>query len=265
MQDLRNEKIKESLGNVVEAFKKGDVPQAIKIVMFPRSEMPSNKWSLCNKLIMYFNGTEDARGLRQWNKEGRWIKKGSKAFYILGPKMVNVKEEDGTEKTVLKGFISIPVFKLEDTEGKPLNKPDLNLPNLRLLNVAERWGIEVKPVEGNDFYNGYFMPGQNKIRLATPEENVFFHELAHAGHNKILNESGKKLNGGQDPKQEITAELTASVLSEYFGISSTMGNNYDYIKSYADQQNKSVELALMEVLTDVEKILNLIMEENFNF
>jgi len=262
MQDLRNDKIKESLRNVVEAFKTGEVPEAIKIVMFPRSDQPSNKWSLCNRLIMFFNGTEDARGFKQWNSQERWVKKGSRAFYILGPKIAKIQEEDGTEKTILKGFISIPVFRAEDTEGKPIEKPDLKLPELRLLNVAEKWKIDVKPIEGNDICNGYFMPGQNKIRLATPEEKVFFHELAHAGHNLILNSQGKKLKGGQDPKQEITAELTASVLSEYFGIRSTLGNSYDYIKSYAEEQSKSVELAVLEVLTDVERILNLIMEEN---
>lgn len=258
MQDIKNDNIKNSLKKVVEIFKSGEVPQAIKIVMFPRSDQPSNKWSLSNRLIMFCNGTEDARGFRQWNKEERWVKKGSKAFHILAPKIQKVKEEEGKERILLKGFISVPVFKLEDTEGKPIEKQDLKLPELRLIEVAKSWGIDVKPIEGNDLYNGYFIPSQNKIRLATPEEKTFWHELAHAGHNKILNESGKKLNGGQDPKQEITAELTASVIGEIYGCRETLGNSYDYISSYAEESKKSIELAILEVLTDVEKILNLI-------
>jgi len=42
------------------------------------------------------------------------------------------------------------------------------------------------------------MPGRKEIALATVEEGVFFHELAHAAHEKV----NGLLKTGQDALQE---------------------------------------------------------------
>ena len=71
----------------------------------------------------------------------------------------------------------------------------LELPDFPLIERAEEWGISVKAVPGNYRYYGYYQPGRNEIALATPEESVFFHELAHAAHEKVKG----ALKPGQDP------------------------------------------------------------------
>ena len=61
--------------------------------------------ALRNRLLMMLAGTEDARGFRQWEKVGRMVKKGAKAFYILAPRIIKVKDEETEEeKHVLAGF-----------------------------------------------------------------------------------------------------------------------------------------------------------------
>ena len=92
--------------------------------------------------------------------------------------------------------------------------------------------------------------------MATREESVFFHELAHAAHQRILGE----LKGGQEWKQEIVAELSAASLCKIVGKTSKfLGNQYQYIEQYAREANLTPWQACMKVLSDVEKVLNLIL------
>jgi hypothetical protein len=82
---------------------------------------------------MYLNNTEDARGFRQWQQAGRRVNKGSKAFYILAPMFKKV-EENGEEFQQLIGFRSVPVFRVEDTEGTPITKEQFNTDFRRQFN-----------------------------------------------------------------------------------------------------------------------------------
>ena len=72
-----------------------------------------------------------------------------------------------------------------------------------------------------------------------------------------------ELKSGQDWKQEIVAELSAQTLVHIFGCTenNTTGNSYEYISWYAHKANKDVGLACMSVLSDVEKVLELIVGE----
>ena len=203
-----SEKITQVLGGIVERFKNGDIPQAVALSMFPIPNVPAAKWSLLNRTLMFFSGTHDARGFKQWNAAGRRIKKGARAVHILAPRLKKIVDKETEEKKVfLNGFLTIPVFRVEDTEGEPLDYEAIEVPDFPLLDIAREWGISVKAVPGNYRYYGYFQPEQNEIALASPEECIFFHELAHSAHHKIT-----PLKPGQDWKQEIVAELSAAAL-----------------------------------------------------
>ena len=58
-------KVKKVLENILHCFKTGDVPKAIAYSMFPIPNIPAANWSLCNRTLMFFSGTQDARGYRQ--------------------------------------------------------------------------------------------------------------------------------------------------------------------------------------------------------
>ena len=256
-----NERVREILDGIIDKFKSGEIPEAVAMASFPIPDIPSSKWSFTNRLLIFLAGTGDARGFRQWKAANRWVKKGARAIYILVPCMR--KETDmatGEEKEVLRYFKPSPVFMYEDTEGEPLDYEQINIPDLPLIRKAEDWGISVKAIPGNYRYRGYYSPNRNEIALATPEEKVFFHELAHAGHEKLKG----KLSAGQDPFQEIVAELSAQALCRLVGKQTrdTTGNSYQYIERYAENLGLSPHSACLRVLGETEKVLNLILKNN---
>jgi antirestriction protein ArdC len=251
--------IHETVSGIIASFERGDIPEAIAYSMFPISDIPSAKWSLLNRTIMFLAGTLDARGFRQWKQAGRHVKKGAKSFRILVPCFVKTEnDENGEVENSLRGFMCQPVFRFEDTDGETLEYEKRELPDFPLIERAEEWGISVKAIPGNYRYYGYYMPGRKEIALATPEESVFFHELAHAAHEKLNGE----LKAGQDSLQEIVAELSAQALCRMVGKQSrdTTGNSYRYIERYAEKINLSPQASCLKVMSDTEKVLNLILK-----
>lgn len=249
------DRVKSVLNGILDIFKSGDVPEAIAKAMFPAAHTPSAKWSLLNRTLIMLSGTADARGYRQWQEVNRHVCKGAKAVFIMVP---FIKKREDTDDKRLTGFGLKPVFRVEDTDGEPLDYQQIELPPLPLIEKAEAWGISVKAVPGNYQYYGYFSPDRLEIGLATPAESTFFHELAHAAHAKVAG----KLKGGQDPFQEIIAELSAQALCRIVGkqpIDST-GNSYRYIEHYAKKINMTPWAACLRVMAETEKVLNLILD-----
>ena len=255
-------KVKQTLSHLLERFRNGDIPQAVAMSVFPPSDIPATNWSLLNRTIMVINGTHDARGFNQWQKAGRKVKKGAKGFYILAPKMKKVELEAETdeerEKYVLAGFTPIAVFRAEDTEGAPLEYEQIELPDLPLMDLAHQWGLEIKGIPGNSIVLGYFREN-SEIALASPEETVFFHELAHAAHSRLKG----SISTEKKWKKEVVAELSASVLCQLYGKSDRyVGNNYQYIENYAHDAKMSAYMACVNVLKETEQVLDLIVNWN---
>lgn len=251
-------RVKNVLDTLLEQFKNGSIPKAIHYAMFPIPLIPSSNWSLLNKLIMFYNGTEDARGYKQWQKVNRQVIKGKTAFDIIVPYFKKEKDEKSQdEKTVLKGFCCGSVFRMEDTEGEPLDYQKLELPQFPLIDRAKELGVSVHAIPGNYSHYGYYDPKRSLIALATPEESTFFHELCHFADHRLRGE----LKRGQDPLQEITAELAAQALCRIVGKDGDkhFGNSYQYIEGYAKELNISPYNAVLQVLTDVEAILHYLL------
>jgi hypothetical protein len=249
-------KVKVVLDKIIEAFNTGSIPAAIAVRKFPKLDVPCNKWSFLNQLLVAINETYDARGYRQWQSANRFVKKGAKSFDILVP-LTKKKEEDGKESVQVFGYKTQAVFRMEDTDGEEMPYEALVLPELPLIEKAMNWGITVEPVFGNDKYNGYFAPQINKIGLASPDECIFFHELCHYADEQV---SGK-LKTRQDPIQEIVAELGALSLCNIVGKDGDayLGTGYRYIEGYAQELRQSAHSACLLVLSRVEKVLNYIL------
>jgi antirestriction protein ArdC len=254
-----NDRIKAVLDGILERFKSGDIPEAVAYSMFAIKDIPSAKWSILNRIIMFLSGTNDARGFRQWNEVNRYVKKGSKGFYILVPHIRKVENKDtGEEKEALVGFLTRAVFRYEDTDGEPIIREEIELADLPLIERAEEWGLSVTAIPGGYRYSGYYSSRNRLIALATKEECVFFHELAHCAHEKLLG----KLKRGQDPDQEIVAELSAQALCRIVGKTGdrNIGNSYRYIEPYAERLNITPHAACLKVMSDTEKVLTLILK-----
>ena len=250
------DRIKDALNGILAKFESGDIPQAVAISTFPMDDMPSSNWSFLNRLIMCLSGTLDARGFRQWQQVGRSVKGGSKALYIMVPKLTRRETDQGEDEHIIRGFLAKPVFRYEDTAGKPIEQKEPPiLPDLPLIEKAKEWGIAVKAIPGNYSYYGYFSEMNAEIALATKDESVFFHELAHAAHSKV-----RPQKDSLTWTKEIVAELSAAALCRIVGKTSKhLGNSYRYIKHYATEANLSPVKACLQVLADVESTLKLIL------
>lgn len=253
----QDSRISEAVGKILNLFKSGNIPQTIALLTNPKINIPLSSWSLRNKLIAFANGTGDARGFLSWKDSGRHIKANSKAFYILAPLIIkNDKAEEDLNEPLLKivGFKPIPVFRSEDTDGLPLEYEKIDLPKFRFLDVAKSWGLEVKATGFSSGVYGSYSSTEKQILMASPEEEVFFHELAHASHDKI-----GLLKKRTKEQKEIVAEFASAVLV-YMSNKKTerLGNAYDYLKAYCGEQdiNKSV----LSLISDIEKVLKLILE-----
>ena len=261
----RKDIVKEAAQGLLEMFRTGQMPEAVALTIIRRREgddQPSFHWSIGNQILMLFQGTADARGFRQWQQVGRYVKQGARAIHILGPLTAKIKEVDEqtgqeSEKLIITGFKGIPVFRYEDTEGQLLEKPDYTPPELPpFWDVAEHLGIalEYAPCDGG--YYGAYSPSRQKITLCSQDVFVFLHELAHGVHGTL-----RELKKGNDPEQEIIAETAAAVLCQLQGITGYESQAYSYIEEYSAKLKQTAVLqAVMRVLVEVESIVLKVLE-----
>lgn len=259
------EKASAALSRIVQLFSTSELHRTVATVYIQTAGKPCESWSIGNLLLMFLAETKDGRTYAAWKRAGRYVKKGSKAFYILEPRfIIKVKTDPTTGEPVLSegkpvtyqilaGFRASPRFRYEDTEGQPLEefKPRQMPP---LMNVAEKWGVSVRYENTTRGEQGYFEPGSNSIVLCVEDPSTFFHELAHKAHSKI-----ETLKPVQDPEQETIAELAACTLSEVYGYD-VKGNSYEYIAHYAHNHSpEQVGRLCMRVLDKVKKVLDIIL------
>lgn len=252
--------VQTQIDKLMAAFQSGKIAGVVAQAMIerhPDDVRPSDKWSFRNRILMMLNGTADARGFKQWKQIGRSVMKGQRALHILAPVVITVDKDTPDERKVVAGFKGVAVFGVEQTDGEPMPTFDYE-PTERapLADVAESFGVEVTYTAGRRGAAGSYGLKTDAITMFSHSAPVFWHELAHAAHARVLKARGEKLVGGQDAKQEAVAELSAAVIAKLYGCDNDAGA-YNYIKGYADQGDAH-KLAL-SVLGDVEQVLELIL------
>jgi hypothetical protein len=269
------EKAKAILDDLMAKINNDTATKFVKDRLFSDGiEIPCRNWSLLNQFITFLAGTHDARGIRQWNKAGRTVKKGAKALHIFVPMLYPQKlgvmrsalerwampdnctqtEINGPIIKTLTGFKLMPVFAVEDTEGKPLDYEDrlksFNVETLPLIDVARKLGVTVQAGLTFDGCSGSFSPDKNKITLGSANRQVFLHELSHAIDNTVPGKSSDYAFN------EVVAELSAAFLGSLYGINVDIGSTKAYIKGWAG--NGHVAFKVSEALQRVEEIYHFI-------
>lgn len=253
--------IKSAVSKLMKMFESGEFPAQFTTTIIRKNEadeIPSDSWSIGNRILMSAQNTSDARGYNQWQEVGRQVKKGSKAIYIFAPLTKRITETDDetgeeTKKVIVYGFRPLPVFRYEDTEGEPL--PDYDYSPKKyppFFDVAEKLGVSVeyRPMRGN--FLGRYIASTANIQLCSQDAHVYYHELAHAVHNTFVD-----LKTYDSDKAEIVAEFTACVLCELTNIRGYGTQGYEYIRRYCGGETKpeGVLKKIMGVLSEVEKIV----------
>ena len=258
--------VKSAVDQLLDMFRTGQLPEKVAFSIIHRHAgdvIPSDKWSIGNRVLQMLQGTADARGFKQWQEVGRYVRKGSHAIHILAPLTYKVKEKDEktgeeTEKVIVKGYRPISVFRFEDTDGRPLPYDHEYAPATHptFYDVAAKLGIDVSyaPLRAN--YLGKYSLRTNSIQLCADDAVVYYHELAHAIHATIVN-----LEVYDTAKAEVVAEFSALVLANIANITGFEQQCFDYIAHYAkNHKPANVMKEIFSVLNDVEAIVNKVLE-----
>ena len=225
---------------------------------------PCWSYSLLNRMLVAFAGSQDVRGMKTWNNLGAKIKPGSHAVKILAPLVKNrtVTDPDtGTEekRKILYGFRWVNVFRYEDLESPPeliihdYSPKDI----LPFQDVCREMGLDVRfrPLTG---CYGYYSQAQGVIVLGVNEGAgavvTITHELSHHAQ-KLLG----MLETRSHDVLEASAELSAQVLCQIYGFTGTEKQSANYVKSFLhvrDGEPKEVLVKIGEILADVQAIVD---------
>jgi antirestriction protein ArdC len=265
------EKAKAVLDGLVEKINSETASQFVRerIELFSDgSDIPCRRWSLMNQMSVFLSGTHDARGIRQWNMAGRKVKKGAHALYIFVPMLYAVPkkkpetdeaksgDEDEAELPLqtITGFKEMPVFRVEDTEGAPLDYEErikaLDVDSLPLIDVAKSLGVKVEAGLTSAGVEGWFRKSTKQIRLGTANPVVFLHELSHAVDNALPDRSDSYAFN------EVVAELSAAFLASLYGVKFDIALTQGYIKYW--QGKGHVMIQVVDALKRVEQIYKFI-------
>jgi antirestriction protein ArdC len=256
-----------ALASIVALFEDEDpdtLPAAIAPTVLARlaGTSPQGYWSIGNQILCWLEGSHDTRGYRQWQEAGRHVVKGAKAIRILAPITRTFTETDAEtgEKSARKvacGFKAIPVFRIQDTEGLPVEVPDYEPNELPpLAEVAATLGVPVRymPHDGSNAL-GHYDPRADAIGLMSHDERVFWHELGHAAHYRACPDV--KPGEEQRARKEIVAELVAATIGRLYGREGFLATSRDYIASYGGENPGR---AAMKVLADVQAALKVLTD-----
>lgn len=255
----------EAVKSLIKIFESQTFPEQIALTIIRRREddplikMPCQKYSLGNRLIMAFIGKTELCGTyRQWQEVGRQVRKGARAFGIFAPLTKTIIDKDAagkeTEKTILYGFKSIPVFPVESTDGEPLEKYDYTPEILPpFYDVCEKLGITVywKPASRPAY--GWYSPSTDSITMQSSDWAVFYHEASHSIRERIADTK-------DIATEEIIAELTSAVLMAMNGINSYQKQAYEYIRDYCEDKSPDKVLqVIFKSLNAVEEVVNIVL------
>ncbi len=210
-------------------------------------------------------------GLRNfWNKHGRYVRKGEKAIAIWAPLFGKKKHEDGTEDTFIRGFKTVPVFDLSQTEGKPLPEH----PTVEKLTGEDERGLydmlaahvtdsgltllrEVDPEFADA--NGSYSKLSKTIRVRpdlSPMQS--FKTLAHEVAHWFLHSDDKGMDLTR-PVKETEAEAAAFLTLAHFGIRAD-SYSFGYVAGWSSGNLKMIERSLSRIEKAANHIIKVVEE-----
>ena len=225
------ERVKELVSVLDEGVRNFEYsPEEFKALLEMKALMPNYSFKNIMVAKTQFPNASYIASFKRWNELGRNIKLGSKAIRIFKPKFIKVKDEHGNEtgETQLVGFITVPVFALEQTEGDPL------------IEYAEQIAEEDNcPITYGDAQgaNGYYSRANHEIVVSdTLSVNhrckTLVHELVHSKVHRYDTTSSTS-------EKEVVAEGTAFIVCSFFGLD-TSDYSFRYVNSWSKHDPDSL-------------------------
>jgi len=238
-------------------------PEEFKALLEMKALMPN--YSFRNIMVakaQYPNASFIA-SFKRWNELGRKVKKGQKAIKIFKPNFKMVQNEDGEEENKLFGFLTVPVFAYEQTEGDPLPiekvhiKLDGDCPEARaIIEYAETLAEQDHcPVTYGDAAgaNGYYVPATHEIVVSDSLSinqrcKTLVHELVHSKVHRYDTSSTAS-------EKEVVAEGSAFVVCSFFGLD-TSDYSFRYVKSWSKNDEDALLKYGSQICEISGKIIN---------
>lgn len=194
-----------------------------------------HRYSFSNTILAWaqmpdgINGTHLA-GFHTWQKLGRKVKKGQTSVRVYAPmfKKAPGQKDADDERLDLIGFRLVPVFFLEQTEGKPLDigcgamitgKEPVTMPELKNIFSEYTW-----TATSGDFSNGW--TDGKRINVADRPDHpaamfsTAIHEITHCRLHLKKDQSLSRNDGETIARDvaELEAEAVAFIVCSFFGI-----------------------------------------------
>lgn len=242
------EKVKELVSILEDGVKNFSYsPEEFKALLEMKALMPNYSFRNIMVAKAQYQHASFIASFKRWNELGRKVKKGSKAIKIFKPNFKKVVNEDGEEETKLVGFLTVPVFAYEQTEGDPLPidkmhiKLDGDCPEARaIIQYAEQLAEQDNcPVTYGDTEgaNGYYVPATHRIVVSDSLSinhrcKTLVHELVHSKVHRYDTTSTSS-------EKEVVAEGSAFVVCSFFGLD-TSDYSFRYVKSWSKKDEEAL-------------------------
>jgi len=231
-----------------------------------------HNYSLSNLFLIWSQCPEFSlvAGFNQWKRVGRYVKKGSKAIWILAP-MVSSKYvlkkivsddtseddepevKDEYEKKVITGFIPVHVFDYSQTDGDDLDIGNTLVKGSDSLTVdllSSEFDVPVEYSQGvQDGYTNGKKIVLSRRKNKAQEVACYLHEIAHVllGHPE---EKDDKVTPRDE--RELQAESVAYIVGACIGLDN-QGAKY-YLGHWNGTKEKVKEHSI-KIISVADKIL----------
>lgn len=227
-----------------------------ELLAFMRFSARFYAYSGNNQMLIWMQAPEAryVAGFHDWKRQGRSVKRGSKAVRVLAPVTVVDRDAqpgpDGRHPMKVVGFKYVSVFADYNTEGDPLPGDDFmtvqggdEATRALLGELSSAAPVPVAWVTAEDTSAHGWTDG-GTITLNRPRceaqpahaVRVLFHEWAHVVLH--FQSAGKRAEDTPDRQtRELEADATAYVLSSFYGIEATAQVS-DYLTNWGGNPEK---------------------------
>ena len=237
----------------IEALNKGVIPWQKPWKVFDLCNGVSKKgYRGINQFLLRMVASDDFFFTFNQIKElGGRIKKGAKSHMVVYYKLLKKKDDESSGFPLMRFY---KVFGLSDIEGMKWKQPEVQKLDFSPVEEAEKL---IKKCVIQIKYGGSracYYPEDHKIDLP-PKENfnsveeyysTAFHEIGHAMH-KSTGDNVKNGFGSQNySKEELTAEIFASLCLNFCGIDSEkcFNNSTSYLSSWLEVLKKDTNFII---------------------
>lgn len=224
-------------------------------------------YSLNNQILIWTQNPDATRvaGYRAWTRLGRQVRRGEKGLRILAPCTYNTTDDTtGEETRVVRGFRSVAVFDISQTDGDPLPEapvrtltgtaPNLFRHQLAALIRAEGFTCTRGPMpNGHAQANGLTDWGTRTVTVRddltdAQAAKTTAHELAHV----LLHQPGTRSTWGTPPTdrgtREIEAESVAYLVCAHAGLDAS-DYSFGYVAGWASGDLDAIRATAERVTT----------------